>query len=192
MNKIKNGLIALTLLCTLHTFANAQLTTDEEIIIKIGFQPQCILSDSNKDLNMELGGSIGLEYFKYLGNIVAFGIGSIYDLSRKIQSKDYNGSLAFLPLFIGTKIRTPLQGTNNNYAFLSARIGYSVPMAKDMPWKAVKGEAYYGFGLGVSINSLVFEAVYDINNFKYKETLEEANKKSSCSTITLYAGLKFE
>jgi hypothetical protein len=73
--------------------------------------------------------------------------------------------------------------------FLSGRVGYSPLMAKDTDWKSSNGGLYYGVGLGINLGVLVIEAVYSENKFSY--TIND-QKDGSYSTITLYAGLKFE
>jgi hypothetical protein len=68
---------------------------------------------------MNAGLSVGIEFFKYLDNIIALGFGTTIDLPREIKKKELKGSMSYLPIYVGTKTRTPLHGLDGTYAFLS-------------------------------------------------------------------------
>jgi hypothetical protein len=188
---VKKFLTVLTLILAVCSCVFAKPHDDRELVLKFGFQPQSIMTLSNKDHNMDLSASGGVEFFQYFGNILALGGGVAYDISRNFQDKNTSGSASFLPIFLAAKIRTPLHGLDNNYVFLSPKAGLSIPMTKDFANSTNTG-LYYGVGLGVSINVLLIEAVYAVNNFTYTTVSETQNINAHCSTITLYAGLKFE
>lgn len=188
--------IALCLMFALSSAVFAKANDDQEFIVKVGIQPQATASFDDEDYDTNIGISAGFEYFKYFGNIIAVGAGAVYDLPRKFKDDDIDGSISFLPMYAGVKVRTPLEGLNNNYAFLSGRLGYSAFMNNDLDTiKSSSGGLYYGVGLGVSISYLVIEAVYGINNYSYKVKSPGGSNKSfdeQYSTITIYAGFKFE
>lgn len=173
----------------------AKPNDDQEFIVKAGIQPQSTASFADKKYDTNIGISAGFEYFKYFGNIFAAGAGAVYDLPRKFKDKDIDSSISFIPMYAGVKIRTPLESLNNNYAFLSGRIGYSAFMYKDIDdISSSSGGLYYGVGLGVSIDYLVLEALYSISNYSYKvkPPLGDETFNERYSTISIYAGFKFE
>lgn len=189
---MKNLIIALTMICATSSFAFAKAQDDQEFIIKLGFQPQSIIAMDGKEDNLNIGISAGVEYFKYFGNIIAAGAGAIYDLPRKAKDSD-RGDVSFLPMYLGLKIRTPLHGLENNYAFLSGRLGYSAFMYNDLPQiKSASGGTYYAAGVGISISQLVLEAIYSISNFSIRSAITDKSYDAKCSTIGIYAGFKFE
>jgi hypothetical protein len=49
---------------------------------------------------------------------------------------------------------------------------------------------YYGAGVGFSINSLIIEAIYAVNNYSVSFGTDKID--SNCQTVTLYSGFKFE
>lgn len=190
---MKNLLIALTVLCIASSLALAKAKDDQEFIIKAGFQPQASVSVDGDDEDLNMGISAGVEYFKYFGNIIAAGAGAVYDLPRKFKDDDFEGNVSFLPMYVGVKVRTPLHGLENNYAFLAGRLGYSAFMYNDIDnIKSSSGGLYYSVGIGVSINVIVLEAVYSISNFSFKDKFSGKKEDGKYSTIGIYAGFKFE
>jgi hypothetical protein len=184
---MKKVLTVLILVSTMASFVcAAKPKHDREFILKLGFQPQSLYEDHNTNLGI----SGGFEYFQYLNNVFALGGGATYDLPRKFKDKDVPGKTSFLPLFVAAKIRTPRFGLDNNYVFLSPKIGVSSPMFEDMGKISTNAGLYCGVGLGVIINALMIEAVYAANNLTYNKDTKTTDAK--CSTITLYAGFKFE
>ncbi|MCA6071696.1 MAG: hypothetical protein LE168_04950 [Endomicrobium sp.] len=186
---MKKVLTVLILVSTVASFVcAAKPKHDREFILKLGFQPHSLYEDHNTNLGI----SGGFECFQYLNNVFALGGGATYDLPRKFKDKDMSGKTSFLPLFVAAKICTPRFGLDNNYAFLSPKVGVSVPMFEDMgKISSTNAGLYYGIGLGVSMNVLVIEAVYAANNLTYKDK-DAKTTDAKCSTITLYAGFKFE
>jgi hypothetical protein len=185
--------LGLTFILSAAVFAKAN--DDQEFIVKVGVQPQTTASFLDKDFDGNVGISAGFEYFKYFGNIIAAGAGAVYDLPRKFKDDDMKGSISFAPMYAGVKIRTPLEGLNNNFAFLSGRLGYGAFMYNDMDIiKSSSGGLYYGVGIGVSISYLVLEAIYSITNYSYKTESLGLSKSynEKYSTISIYAGFKFE
>ncbi|MDR1941033.1 MAG: hypothetical protein LBQ47_01750, partial [Endomicrobium sp.] len=123
---MKKFLIAASLVCLVSSAAFAKARQDQEFILKIGMQPQATWSDDISDENTQIGISAGVEYFKYLNNIVAIGAGTTYDLPRNFKNEDdANGNISFLPLYTAVKVRMPLSGLENNYPFITARLGYA-------------------------------------------------------------------
>ncbi|MDR2251506.1 MAG: hypothetical protein LBD98_01525 [Endomicrobium sp.] len=174
---------------TMVTLASAKPNNNRELIVKLGFQPQSEISVNGKNENMNVGLSCGVEFFKYLGNIIALGLGTTIDLPREIKKKELKGnSMSCLPIYVGAKSRTPLHGLDDTYAFLSGRFGYSSPMGKDL-FESANGGLYWALGLGVDVDYFVLEAVYAKHTFGNNDTV---SSKPEYSTITLYAGFKFE
>ncbi len=186
------AVLALSFLTASAVFAKA--SDDQEFIIKVGFQPQATATFDGDKEDTNIGISAGLEYFKYFGNIIALGAGAVYDLPRKFKNDDVSsGNISFIPMYVGLKIRTPLHGLDNNYAFLSGRVGYSAFMNSDMNdvFKTSSGGLYYAAGVGISIDIFVLEAIYGVSNYSW----DSATGKSyddKYTTIGIYAGLKFE
>ena len=171
--------------------AFAQQKDDQEFIVKLGFQPQGIATMGGTNYNTNVGMAMGIEYFQYFGNIVAAGGGALYEFPRNFKD-NLKGDISFLPIYVGLKMRTPLHGLDNNYAFLAGRLGYSAFMNSNPDWiKSSSGGMYYSAGLGVCISYLLLEAVYAVNNFSFT-TPADKNYDERYSTITLYAGFKFE
>jgi hypothetical protein len=195
---MKKILLALCFMCLLSAAVFAKPKDDQEFIIKAGIQPQASFGLYGETQDLNVGLSAGFEYFKYFGNIAAFGVGAVYDLPRKFKDDDISGNISFLPMYAGVKVRTPLEGLNNNYAFLSGRLGYGAFMCDDIDRiKSSSGGIYYSVGLGVSISYLVIEAVYAVSNYSYttkREGLFVSSKTydDKYSAISIYVGFKFE
>jgi hypothetical protein len=187
--KMKKIVTILTLFFITTALAIAKSSDDKEIIAKLGVQPQNTTNTDGTDENMNVGISAGAEFFKYFGNIFAFGAGALIDLPRNFKDKNLEGSLSCIPLYVGAKIRTPLSGLDDTYAFLSGRVGYSMPMTKGFLDSATGG-LYWAAGLGVNINCIIIEAVYARHNFNY--AFNSVNRDANYSTITLYVGFNFE
>lgn len=189
MNKI---LAILSAMLIFTSFSFAAANDDQEFIIKAGFQPQGQVSGINGSKeSTNVGFSAGFEYFKYFGNIVAFGAGAVYDFPREFKEDNIKGNISFLPLYVGLKLRTPLHGLENNYIFASGRIGYSSFMEDINMMKSTSGGLYYAGGIGVCVSYFMFEAVYAVNNLSYKDFANK-NHDENYSTVTLYVGVKFE
>jgi hypothetical protein len=62
-------------------------------------------------------------------------------------------------------------------------------MAKDL-LNSATGGLYWALGFGINIDFFVIEAVYAQHKFSYE--INNNDKDANYSTITLYAGLKFE
>jgi hypothetical protein len=122
------------------------------------------------------------------------GAGAVYDFPRNFKDSDMNGNMSFVPMYVGVKVRSPLEALNNNYGFLAGKLGYSAFIHDDIGGiKSSSGGLFYGLGLGVSISSLVIEAVYSISNFSYTESAAAKKTfKESHSAITIFVGFKFE
>ncbi|MDR1195454.1 MAG: hypothetical protein LBL00_03150 [Endomicrobium sp.] len=194
---MKKLLLALCFMCLLSAAAFAKPKDDQEFIVKAGIQPQSSVGFGGESQDLNIGLSAGFEYFKYFGNIAAFGVGAVYDLPRKFKDDDIDGSISFLPMYAGVKVRTPLEGLNNNYAFLSGRLGYGAFMYNDIDAiKSSSGGLYYAVGLGVSISYLVLEAVYSVSNYSYTVIqgpgMSNKSYDDEYSAISIYAGFKFE
>lgn len=195
MNTTTKILMTFALVSIAAALVFAKPQEDRELILKIGFQPLSTLTEKIQDTstskNTKPAASLGLEYYQYLNNIFAIGIGATYDLPRNIYNDNRNAS--FMPLFASLKLRQPLHGLNNIFMFCSGRIGGSVPMLSNLGKNVTqKVELYYGSGIGVSINLIVLEAIYAVNNFSTSEKDISWVTKANCQTITLYAGFKFE
>lgn len=195
MGNIMKSLMTFVLLLVATIAVFAKPNNDREFILKFGFQPLTTLSekfqDNNASQNTKLGISAGLEYFQYLNDVIALGLGAIYDFPRDINND--NRSTSFMPLFAALKLRTPLHGLDNTFMFCSGRIGGSIPMLSNLTDGVTqKIGLYYGAGVGFSINSLVIEAIYAINNFSISFPNNVGTIDANCQTITLYAGFKFE
>jgi hypothetical protein len=186
---VKKITIALTLVFTIVGLALAKPSNDRELIVKLGFQPQSEISLNGKNENMNIGLSGGIEFFTYLCNIFALGLGTTIDLPREIKNKDLKGSMACLPIYFGSKLRTPLYGLNDTYAFLSGRGGYSFPMGGKDLFESTIGGLYWAVGLGIIIDSFLLEAVYARHNFGTNDSIYSPQ---DYSTVTLYLGLKFD
>ena len=192
---MKKLLAVLTLMSMLSgsAFAFTNSKDDQEFIVKVGVQPQSAASLGGDKYDTNPGISTGFEYFKYFGNIFAAGAGAVYDLPRKFKDSGVDGSISFVPMYVGVKVRTPLEGLNNNYAFFAGRLGYSAFMYSDMNGITTSsGGLFLGAGLGVSISYLVLEAVYSVSNFSYTTGPGGKSYDEKYSTITIYAGFKFE
>ncbi|MDR2395129.1 MAG: hypothetical protein LBD57_00685 [Endomicrobium sp.] len=198
MGNIMKSLMAFVLLLVAIIAVFAKPNNDREFILKFGFQPLSTLSllsekaqGTNASQDTKLGISAGLEYFQYLNNVVALGLGAIYDFPR--DTNNTNENVSFMPLFVALKLRTPLHGLDNTFMFCSGRLGGSIPMLTNLLDGATqKIGLYYGAGLGFSINFLVIEAIYAINNFSISLPNNSETIDANCQTITLYAGFKFE
>jgi hypothetical protein len=192
--KMKKVLVTFVLLCIAAITVLAKPKNDREFILKLGFQPLTTMSEefqgNSTSQNTNLGISTGLEYFQYLNNVVALGLGTSYDFPRKTNDNARN--VSFMPLFAALKLRTPLSGLDNTFMFCSGRIGGAIPMLSDLNGATQKTGLYYGVGIGFSINSLVIEAIYAINNYTLSSPMNEGTINCNCQTITLYAGFKFE
>ncbi|MCL2144772.1 MAG: hypothetical protein FWH43_04685 [Endomicrobia bacterium] len=184
--------VLLTVFMSAAVFAKAN--DDQEFIIKAGVQPQTTASLDGSNYDTNIGISAGFEYFKYFGNIFAAGAGASYDFPREFKESGVDGCISFVPMFVGVKVRTPLEGLNNNYGFLTGRLGYSAFMNDDMNAKSSSGGLYCGIGIGVSISYLVLEAIYAVSNYSYTVGSGSARKTydEKYSTISIYAGFKFE
>jgi hypothetical protein len=173
----------------------AKANDDQEFIVKAGVQPQSTVSFAGEDYETNIGISAGFEYFKYFGNIIAFGAGAVYDFPRNLKDDDIDGNISFVPMYAGVKVRTPLEGLNNNYLFLSGRLGYGAFIYDDIDdIKSSSGGLFYGVGLGISISYLVIEAIYGISKYSYKTGSGAARESfdEQYSSISIYAGFKFE
>lgn len=197
---MKKFTVVLALICFAAGLSFAQARDDQEIIIKAGIQPQATATLDGDNYDTNIGISVGAEYFKYFGNIIALGAGAMYDLPRKFKDDDLDGSISFVPIYVGLKVRTPLHGLENNYAFISGRVGYSAFVHDDVKFNNVdfidsgSGGLYYAVGIGASISFIIVEAIYSVSNFSY-DTKILGNKKSydeKYSTVGIYAGFKFE
>ena len=178
------------------SFAFSKITipapkTDQEFIVKLGIQPQSTIKLNGDSENTNIGTSLGVEYFKYLGNVIAVGAGATYDLPRNFRDT-YAGSVSFLPLYVGIKARTPLHGLDDNYGFITGRIGYSAFIPSNDFMRSTSGGLYYSGGVGISVSYLVIEAIYSIENFSYKSVTDNSSNSTYASTISLYVGFKFE
>jgi hypothetical protein len=186
---MKKIVAILTLFFITTALAIAKSSDDKEIIAKLGVQPQNTINTNGNDENMNVSISAGAEFFQYFGNIFALGAGATIDLPKNFKDKNLKGSLSCIPLYVGAKARTPLSGFDDTYAFLSGRVGYSIPITKDF-LDSTTGGLYWAAGFGVNINYIIIEAIYARHNFNY--TLNSVNKDADYSTITLYVGFKFE
>ncbi|MDR1418612.1 MAG: hypothetical protein LBI80_05630 [Endomicrobium sp.] len=195
MSNIIKTFMVFVLLLTTVIVVSAKPNNDREFILKFGFQPLGTLSEkiqgTNTSKNTKLGLSAGLEYFQYLNNVFALGLGAMYDFPRDIDNDKRSAS--FMPLFAALKLRTPLRGLDNTFMFCSGRIGGSIPILSNLSDGATqKIGLYYGAGVGFSINYLVVEAIYAINNFSISQSNNSGTIDADCQIITLYAGCKFE
>jgi len=191
---MKKFLAALAVIFIASAAAFAQAGDDQEFIVKVGFQPQGMMNVLGAGQNTNVGVSAGFEYFQYFGNIFAAGAGAVYDMPREFKNGDQaKGSVSFLPIYVGAKIRTPLYGLADNYAFLSGRLGYSAFMNNSADWiQSSDGGLYYAVGMGVSISYFVAEAVYGINNLSYTAAGTHKSYDENYSVLTIYVGFKFE
>jgi hypothetical protein len=101
---MKKVILQLTLVFTMAGLVLARPNNDKELIVKLGFQPQSEITVNDKNENMNAGLSAGLEFFKYFGNLFAFGFGSTMDFARNIKTKDLKGSMACLPVYECVKL----------------------------------------------------------------------------------------
>jgi hypothetical protein len=185
--KMKKNLTVLVLILFAVSFAFAkQSEYDGEFIVKAGFQAQGILHENDSDKNTKPGFSVAAEAFKYFSGIFALGLGASYDFPRKFSDDAMKHKLSFLPIYIGAKLRTPLLGLDNNFMFVSGRLGYSSVIIDNSEHDNFSGGAYYALGIGFNIDILLIEAIYAKNHFT------ETSKDQDYQTITLYAGIKFE
>ena len=171
---------------------------EREFILKFGIQPLngSFISSKDSSETTHTGISVGLEYFKYLSNIVAFGSGAQYYLPRK-QSNTVDGSpeFSFMPLFTALKLRTHL---DNTLIFLSGRLGCTIPMISKLPAYLVSSKVglYYGLVIGISRKFLVIELISERNSFSLQKTNEDSgNLKIDLSFDTLAffsVGYKFD
>jgi len=192
MHKFLAALSALVLVTSV-VFA-VQPVEEQEFILKLGIQPQSSINFSGGKETANIGVAGGFEYYKYFTNIIAAGAGALYELPREFKDSIKTGSLSYLPIFVGVKLRTPVQGLSRNYGFAAARIGYSSLITNGVSdWmKSATGGLYYAGGLGLSLDWFVFEAVYSGNNISYKNVINGKNETATTSTITIFAGVKFE
>ncbi|MDR3112915.1 MAG: porin family protein [Endomicrobium sp.] len=192
---MKKILAVLAVICLVSSLSFARASEDMEFIIKTGVQPQGTWSDGEGDENTDVGVSAGVEYFKYFINIVAIGGGINYDLPREFKEDSMNGKISFLPFYTAVKVRMPLRGLENNYPFVTAKLGYSA-FINDMDWiKTSSGGLYAGISAGYCIGALFFEAGYFINNLSYKPKPPYNDSKSfdaTYSTIAVYIGVKMD
>jgi hypothetical protein len=180
-------------LCLISAPAFAKNSADREFIIKTGIQPQAVWSDNISDENTNVGISAGVEYFKYLNNVVAIGAGATYDLPRKFKNQDdAPGDISFLPLYTAVKVRMPLRGLENNYPFLTARLGYSAFIENTDRIRTSSGGIQYGLSAGYCVGALFMEAVYSANRASYKMEGDSKTRDASYSTIALYIGVKMD
>ncbi|MDR1243980.1 MAG: hypothetical protein LBJ79_02175 [Endomicrobium sp.] len=191
---MKKVLVTFVLVCIAAITVLAKPNKDREFILKLGFQPLNTISEefqgNSTSQNTKLGISAGLEYFQYLSNVAALGLGTSYDFPRKTNDNARN--VSFMPLFAALKLRTPLSGLDNTFMFCSGRIGGVIPILSNLDEATQKTGFYYGGGIGFSINSLVIEAIYAINNYTVSSPMNAGTINCSCQTITLYAGYKFD
>ncbi|MDR2425723.1 MAG: hypothetical protein LBD46_00830 [Endomicrobium sp.] len=192
---MKKLLTLFCFMCLLSATVFAKINDDQEFIIKAGIQPQSSAALGGESYDTNIGISAGFEYFKYFGSIAAVGMGAVYDLPRNFKDDNLSGNISFVPMYVGVKVRTPLEGLNNNFAFLSGRLGYGAFIYNDIDMiKSSSGGIYYAVGLGVSISYLVLEAVYGVSNYSYKtgQGVTSKNYDDKYSTISVYIGFKFE
>ena len=191
---MKKFLAALAVVFIASAAAFARAGDDQEFIIKAGIQPQGTMNVLGSGQNTNVGVSAGFEYFQYFGNIFAAGAGAVYDMPREFKNGDEaKGSVSFLPIYVGAKLRTPLYGLADNYAFLSGRLGYSAFMNNSADWiRSSAGGLYYAAGIGVSISYFVAEALYGVNSLSYTAAGTNKSYDEKYSVITLYVGFKFE
>ena len=190
MNKFLVALFALVFVSS----AFAAPIEEHEFIVKIGVQPQSQVKFDEKE-NTNIGIAAGFEYYKYFGNIFALGAGALYELPREFKEDSFgNFSVSFLPLFVGVKARTPVQGLSNDYGFATLRLGYSPIMTSNANGfiRNESGGLYFAGGLGMNIDMLVIEAVYAQNKFSYTDVSSGRSEDATNSTITLFVGMKFE
>jgi hypothetical protein len=161
-------------------FANSD-NYERELIFKIGFQPQGIVNSSE---NTKVGYSGAIEFFKYFKNVAAVGFGAMYDFPRKFENSSIKQSLAFLPLYVALKLRTPLQGLDDSFMFITGKAGYSSVMIEHSENNSSNGGAYYALGMGVSVDVFLIEAIYAISNYTF------SNESKDYKTITVFAGIK--
>jgi hypothetical protein len=197
MGTIMRSLMGFVLLLTAVMTGFTKPNNDREFILKFGIQPLNTLSrkseGNNVSFNTKIGVSAGFEYFQYLNNVAALGLGAMYDFPRKISDND-NGSISFVPIYAAVKLRTPAQGLDNDntFMFCSGRIGASIPIISGLSdGEKQKPGFYCGAGIGFNINYIVIEAIYAINKFSVSG---DFGKKNDCDlqTIALYAGFKFK
>jgi hypothetical protein len=190
---------ALILVTIITVFASHK--NDREFILKLGVQPLSTLTakqQGQNSANTNTGVSAGLEYFQYVSNIFAVGLGAQYDLPRK--EKDAVGSsnteFSFMPLFAALKVRIPPSGLDNTFMFVSGRLGCSVPRISNLDAGGTSSQLglYYGAGIGFSIECFVVEGIYARNNFSLQnnEVLGDSKVDANLETITLSVGYKFD
>ncbi|MDR2191817.1 MAG: outer membrane beta-barrel protein [Endomicrobium sp.] len=191
---MKKILAVLAVMCLVSALSFARAREDQEFIIKTGVQPQGDWSDDVGDENTNPGVSAGIEYFKYLNNIVAIGGGINYDLPRKFKGTDddplLKGKMSFIPFYAAVKVRMPLQGLENNYPFATAKLGYSTFMNDVTFIRTSSGGLYAGISAGYCIGALFVEAAYSINTLSYKESGDPKSYDATYSTIAVYLGVK--
>ncbi|MDR3124373.1 MAG: hypothetical protein LBU10_00610 [Endomicrobium sp.] len=198
MGSIMKSLMVFVLLLTAVMTGVTKPNNDREFILKFGIQPLNTLSrkseGNNVSFNTKIGFSAGFEYFQYLNNIAALGLGAMYDFPRKaIDNDNDDDSISFVPLFAAVKLRTPAQGLDNDntFMFCSGRIGASIPIISGLSDGAKQKPGFYcGAGIGFNINYIVIEAIYAINNFSVSGDF--GKNDFDCQTISLYAGFKFK
>jgi hypothetical protein len=188
---MKKFAAVLALMCMVSALSFARASEDQEFILKAGIQPEgTVKIDSYNDADTKIGFSLGVEYYKYLNNIVALGGGANYDIPRKF--KDSNYTVSFLPFYAAVKVRMPLKGLENNYPFMAARLGYSAFMAEDDWASSTSGGLYAGISAGYCIGSLFLEGSYSYNGLSVKPFSSGPTYDGSYSTVAFYIGVKID
>jgi hypothetical protein len=174
---------SLALIFTMTILAFAKPSNDKEVIIKLGFQPQSEVSLNGNNESMKIGMSGGFEFFSYLHNIIALGLGTTLDLPKETKKEAPKGGSAWLlPMYAGVKVRTPLHGLNDTFAFLSGNAGWSFLMEGKGYFESATGGLYLAAGFGISIEYFFLEVVCAKHNLS----------SLSYSTVSLYLGYRVQ
>jgi len=168
-----------------------------EINLKLGFDFSGY-ADTNKEIGKQSSNrisagnnfSISAEYYKYVSPYVAFGAGITGQNPRWLE--DVSGYFGFVPLYLGIKVRSWPQEPGM-FGYVLGHLGYNFfygdsSFKNDIEIKS--GGVYYGFGLGISYGSFIFEALFSFNNGSVRGKASDMTANVEYSKWTISAGYK--
>ncbi len=170
-----------------------QITNIWEGVLQIGYDFYGSYSHkySPEETDSSKGVTFGAKGYCFFENIVGIGAGINLQNSRKLE--DINGRFYFVPTYVSLKIRS-IPTKPYKYGYIVGNLGYNMFFA-DSDYcnfmEKEKGGIYYGIGVGIVYNRVVFEVASSVHNASARTKTTKRNFDIEYKTYTCSLGYIF-
>ncbi len=136
-----------------------------ELILKLGYDffGEYSHKGHTTDTDSPKGLNFSAEYYHYIHEI--FGIGAGANIQNPRDIGDIPGEFYFLPVYVSLKLRS-VPTEPYKYGYVIGQLGYNFFMPNSEYndiMENTRGGLYYGIGLGIVFNNVVFEILSSTN-----------------------------